>query len=117
MSQADDVLKIARAHFDNMRGKKIKIPEWGVSKAKPFIAFFDPPTLRVRQEIKKRSGNSEARQIAVTAILCLKDAEGKKIFTDDAPTLDTLETQVCADVVARLSSQVLGLTRGTDLGN
>lgn len=117
MPNSDAILTAARSHFDNMRGKEIKIPEWGAAKDKPLIAYYDPPTLRVRQEIERRAGKSDARKIAVAAIICLKDKDGNPIFKDDAVTLDALECQVSADVTARIYTQVLGLTKAATLGN
>jgi hypothetical protein len=113
----NSILAVARAHFDNMRGQKIEIPEWGTEKGKPLVAFYDPPTLRVRQEIERRAGKSDARKIAVAAIICLKDKDGNPLFTDDAITLDALEGAVFADVAARIYTHVLGLTQAADLGN
>jgi len=117
MPETNAILTAARAHFDNMRGQEIKIPEWGVSEDKPLVAFFDPPSLRVRQEIERRAGKSDGRKIAVAAIICLKDKDGKPLFTDDAVTLDALECQVSADVAARIYTRVLGLTKAETLGN
>lgn len=117
MTDTNAILTAARAHFDNMRGQKIKIPEWGTSKDKPLVAYFDPPTLRVRQEIERRGGKSDGRKIAVAAIICLTDKDGKPLFTDDAVTLDALECQVSADVAARIYTHVLGLTKADALGN
>lgn len=110
------ILAIARAHFDNMRNKEITIPEWGDDGA-PLVAFYDPPTLNLRQQITQRSGKLQSRQMAVTVILCLKYADGQAVFTDDAPTLAALEGAVDPAVVSRIALEVLGLTTEGDLGN
>lgn len=116
MSNSDAILTAARAHFDKMRGQEIKIPEWG-EDGKPLVAFYDPPTLRKRQEINQRCGKSEARQMALTCILCLKTADGKQLLADDAETLATLESGTDPKVVSRIALHVLGLTPAAKLGN
>jgi hypothetical protein len=116
MSTSDAILTAARAHFDNMRGQELEIPEWG-QEGKPLVAFFDPPTLRKRQEINARCGKSESRQMALTCILCLKDKDGKPLLTDDAETLATLEGASDPKVVSRIAMEVLGLTPAAKLGN
>jgi len=116
MPDSEAILSVARAHFDKMRGQEIEIPEWGNDDG-PLVAYFDPPTLRVRQNIQRRAGKSEARQMALTALICLKDKDGKAMFTDDAETLATIEAHVDPKVVARISQKILGLTPETDLGN
>lgn len=117
MSSSVAILTAARAHFDNMRGQEIEIPEWGETVETPLVAFFDPPTLRKRQEINSRCGKSESRQMAITCILCLKDKDGKPLLSDDAETLTTLESASDPKVVSRIAMQVLGLTPAAKLGN
>ncbi|AKU43255.1 tail assembly chaperone [Rhodobacter phage RcCronus] len=112
---AENILETARAHFDKMRGQTVEIPEWGMVGED--AARFDPPTLRVRQRIQSRAGKSEARQMALVVILCLKDKGGKPLFADDAPTLAAMEAEVDPAVVARAAQKVLNLTSETDLGN
>lgn len=112
---AENILETARAHFDKLRGQTVEIPEWGMVGED--AATFDPPTLRVRQQIQHRSGKSEARQMALVLILCLKGADGKKLFKDDAPTLAAMEAEVDPAVVARAAQKILNLTSDVDLGN
>lgn len=116
MANSDALLAAARGHFDNMRGKSISIPEWG-SEGKPLVAFYDPPTLRVRQSVTARAGKSRGREMAMTCILCLKDADGNRLFQDDAATLAALENEVSPQVIARIYADVIGLTPEADLGN
>ncbi len=116
MSDATAILTAARAHFDNMRGKEITVPEWGSEDA-PLVAFYDPPTLALRQNIERRGGKSEARKLATVVILSLKDADGKVIFKDDAPTLNTFENNLDPAVVSRIAAQILGLSGEDELGN
>lgn len=110
------ILDNARAHFDKMRGREIRIPEWGGENG-PLIAFYDPPSLHMRQVITSRSGKKESRQMALTVILCLKDENKKAIFEDDAETLAALEGNVDPAVVSRIACEILGLTPENDLGN
>jgi hypothetical protein len=117
MHDPNTILDAARAHFDKMRGQEIEIPEWAGEHSDTLVAYFDPPTLRVRQMIQHRAGKSEARQMALTVLLCLKNKDGKLIFKDDAPTLATLESGVDPKVVARIAQKILGLTDEEDLGN
>lgn len=116
MADQDDILTLARAHFDKMRGQTIEVPEWGDDSG-PLVAHYDPPTLRVRQAITHRAGKLESRQMALTVILCLKGADGKPVFRDDAPTLAALEGQVDPKVVARVAQVILQVIADTDLGN
>ena len=109
MANSDAILTAARAHFDNMRDQEITIPEWGAEDA-PLVAFYDPPTLARRQEIERRGGKSEARKMALTVMLSLKDADGKIIFPDDAPTLSAFEFQLDPAVINRAAVQILGLS-------
>lgn len=116
MSDSSAILTLARAHFDNMRNKEITVPEWGNEDA-PLVAFYDPPTLSLRQKIEKIGGKSEARKLATTVILSLKDKDGKVIFKDDAPTLNAFENNLDPAVVSRIAATILGLTAEDDLGN
>lgn len=118
MANSNDVLTLARAHFDNMRGQKITIPEWGDKESgEPLIATYDPPTLRTRQVITQRANKRESRQMAMTVILCLKDVDGNLVFKDDGPTLAAIEGKVDPVVVARVAQQILQISPETDLGN
>lgn len=112
---AEQILETARAHFDRMRGREIEVPEWGM--AGDNAATYDPPTLKVRQMIQSQAGKSEARQMALTVIHCLKGKDGKAVFKNDAPTLAAMESQVDPAVIARTAQKILGLTPETDLGN
>ena len=116
MSKSVAILTAARAHFDNMRGQEIEIPEWG-EEGKPLVAFYDPPTLRKRQEINSRCGKSESMQMAFTCILCLTDKDGKPLLEDDAETLTTLTGATDPKVVSRIAMKILGLTPAAKLGN
>lgn len=116
MSNSEAILANARKHFDKLRKQSVEVPEWGDDSG-PLVANFDPATLRQRQEIEKRSGNSEARRLALAVILLLKDDSGNPVFEDDAVSLNTLESAVDSQVVARVAQTVLGLTDGKDLGN
>lgn len=112
---AEQILETARAHFDKMRGQSVEVPEWGM--VGDDAARFDPPTLRTRQMIQHQAGKSEARQMALTVVHCLKNAAGEKLFKNDAPTLATLESQVDPAVIARIAQRILGLSPEADLGN
>lgn len=112
---AEQILETARVHFDKQRGQKIEIPEWGM--VGDGAATYDPPSLRLRQLIQHKAGKSQARQMALTVIHCLKDPAGLAVFKDDAPSLAALENQVDPAVVARIAQAVLGLTDESDLGN
>lgn len=115
MDTANPILDQARAHFDKLRGQEIEIPEWGLTGEN--AARFDPPTLRQRQMIQHRAGKSESRQFALTVIMCLKGADGKPIFKDDAPTLGALEAEVDPAVIARVVTRILAVSSEADLGN
>ncbi|WP_170561406.1 hypothetical protein [Ruegeria atlantica] len=116
MSNSDAILTAARAHFDKMRGQTIQIPEWG-EEGKPLVAYYDPPTLRKRQEINQRCGKSESLQMALTCILCLNDKDGKPLLPDDAETLAVFLGGSDPKVVSRVALKILGLTPAAKLGN
>lgn len=112
---ADQILDAARAHFDKQRAQKIEVPEWDMVGDN--AATFDPPSLRRRQQIQHLAGKSEARQLALAVILCVKNKDGAMLFQNDAPTLAALENQVDPAVLARIAKRVLGLSEESDLGN
>lgn len=112
---SDDILGKARAHFDKLRGRQVEVPEWDLVGDN--AATYDPPTLRVRQLIQHQAGKSDARQMALVLIHCLKDKDGVALFKNDAPTLAALENQVDPAVVARIAGKVLALSDETALGN
>lgn len=112
---AEQILETARAHFDKQRGQKIEIPEWDMVGDN--AATYDPPSLRRRQQIQHLAGKSEARQLALAVILCLKTNAGVAVFQNDAPTLAALENQVDPAILARIAKRILGLTDEADLGN
>ena len=107
-----NIIDAARKHFDGMKGQTITVEEWG-----GVTVHYDPPSLEARQMIQKRAGKSEARQCCYVLIMCLKTAEGERLFKDDADTIANFMSNVDPRVVARIAEQVLTTSDEATLGN
>ena len=117
MADQSAILATAKAHFYKMQNQEIEIPEWSEDQNKPLVAYYSAPSLKIRQEITKRSKGQESRQMALTLILCLEDEERNKMFADNAENLAALISDVDPAVIARVAKTILGLTDESDLGN
>ncbi|TPE52591.1 hypothetical protein [Amaricoccus solimangrovi] len=113
-----DILTHARAHYGRMRDQTIEIPEWSAEDGAPLVVHFSPLTLRQRQKLNARAGtDNPGRLMALAVILFARDAEGKPLLEDTAPTLAALEGEVAPVVIARIAGAMLGTTEADELGN
>lgn len=115
-----DAVKALTAHYAAMRGQKMAIreitdPETG----DPLVIHFDPPTNAQAAMVQARAQASDASLTLYTVLLLAKDAEGKRMFEDNAETMRALSESVDGAVLSRIASRIMG--RGgdaeSDLGN
>ena len=101
------------AHFERMRGRSFMVDLGGTQ----LEVFADPITLRQRELITARAGTDDAKVALWTTILLAKDAQGQRLFSDDAATVQRLSEEVPAEVVAQIAAGILQVTGEGDLGN
>jgi hypothetical protein len=100
----------ATDHYKQKPLKRIEIPEWGDDDG-PLVVFAEPFTLRDQAKIATVTKNQpESEVLAELLIMKLIDEAGNKIFTVEDK--HALRTQVDAQVVARVATQVMGIDEG-----
>lgn len=109
------ILDKARQHFASMARQNIEVPEWGGEDG-PMRVYFDALSLAARQNIETRSKGSASARLSLTVILHALDADGKKLFVDDAVTRRAFDREIDPAVIARLAGAMLGVSEETDLG-
>lgn len=112
-----DLLDRARAHFERMSKQKVEVPEWGDEEGNPAEIVFAPLTLRDRQVLRQRAGDSEAKLMLFVVMLHAKKADGTPWFTDSPATIKALEREVDPAIIARVAARMLGVSKADDLGN
>lgn len=111
------LLSQARAHFERMSNQSITVPEWGDAAGNPAVIHFAPLTLRDRQKLRQRAGDSESKLTLLTVMCHAKDPDGALLFADSIETIKSLETAVDPAVLARIAVRMLGASSADDLGN
>ena len=76
-----------------------------------------PPTARDAANVERRAKGSSSRMALFTVIYLAKDAEGRRLFQDDAATVAALENEVSAEVIAELAAKIMAVSEVADLGN
>ncbi|MGX0875924.1 hypothetical protein ACSSV4_000596 [Roseovarius sp. MBR-154] len=113
-----NALEALKAHYARMRSQKMAVPEiTDPETGAPLVVYFDPPTNAQAQMVQARAGGSDGRLTLYTVIYLAKDAEGKRLFEDDAPTVKALSEDVDGGVLARIAARIMGRTSPEDLGN
>jgi hypothetical protein len=101
----------ATDHYKQKPLRRIEIPEWGDDEG-PLVVFAEPFTLRDQAKIATVTKNQpESEVLAELLIMKLIDEDGNKIFTVEDK--HALRTQVDAQVVARIATQVMGVDEGS----
>ena len=95
----------AKKHFHDKEIIEVVVPEWG-DESGPLVIYGDPPTLREKNRVKKRSDKDGLEALAFAVILKAKDKDGEKLFT--IKDLNDLVHNVDPDVLARVAGELLG---------
>jgi hypothetical protein len=100
----------ATDHYKQKPLKRIEVEEWGDDEG-PLVVFAEPFTLRDQAKISTITKNQpESEVLAELLIMKLIDEDGNKIFSIEDKQL--LRTQVDAQVVARIATQIMGVDEG-----
>jgi len=95
----------ARAHYQSKPVRKIEVPEWGDAKG-PLIVYAHPFTLRDQGKLSQYStASNSSESLADLLIMKALDEKGEPLFTIEDKHL--LRTQVDANVVARIASEIM----------
>ena len=112
-------IDLLTAHFERMRGQKYTVPGVTDAEGKPFVIHFDPPTNRDAAQVKARSGGGtdQGKLALYTVIYLAKDAEGKRLFEDNAATVQALTERVNGATLNLMAQAIMQAGAVTDLGN
>mgnify|MGYP006275127423 CR=1 FL=1 len=102
------------AHYARMGRRRIAVDLGG---GEEFVCFAAPPTARDAAAVERRAKGSSAKMALYTVIYMARDAEGGRLFQDDAETVAKLENAVSAEIVADLASQIMAVAEVSELGN
>lgn len=105
--QGASIIGRAVDHYKSKPLKRIEVPEWGDDEG-PLVIFAEPFTLRDQAKIATITKNQpESEVLAELLIMKCIDESGNKLFSiEDKPAL---RTQVDAQVVARVATQIMGV--------
>jgi len=113
-----DALSTLTGHYEKLRGQTFEVP--GVSKAdgKPLVIHYDPPTNAEGQMIRKRAGATDEGKVTLyTVIYLAKNADGSRMFDDDAATVQALTEQVPGRILGQIARAIMSFSSEADLGN
>jgi hypothetical protein len=96
------ILDRIRAHSKTLSGRVSTAPEWGLD-----VVYFRRQTAGQADDFSKDVKKNAARASANLIIAVACDADGKALFSDDAPTMAAL-VGADAAVVLRLISAAAG---------
>ena len=91
------------------------MPEWG-EPGEPLVVTFSPMTMRERARLAQSAKGNDAAATVLVVIRHAKDAEGNRLFTEDAQTRKALENDVDPAVLARIAYAITHTTPEDDLG-
>lgn len=101
-----NAIERATSHYKAKKLKQIEVPEWADENGTPLVIYVEPFTLRDQGRLHQATKNSsESEALAELLVLKAMDANGEKLFTIEDK--HALRTQVDANIVARVSAQIM----------
>lgn len=113
-----EALSILTGHYEKLRGQTFEVP--GVLRAdgKPLVIHYDPPTNAEGQMIRKRAGATDEGKVTLyTVIYLAKNADGTRMFEDNAETVRALTEQVPGRILGQIARAIMNFSSADDLGN
>jgi len=96
----------AKAHFDSLDIKKIKVPEWGDDEGNPLVIYSKPLTLQETSKLFRLSKEDDLTMMAYILIYKALDENGEKIFSLEDKNI--LLNKVSREVLVRVASEMMG---------
>jgi hypothetical protein len=113
-----EALSALTGHFDRLRGQTFTVPGVTQSNGAPLVIHFDPPTNADGQRIRSRAGvTDEAKITLYTVIFLARNADGTRMFEDNAETVKALTENVPGRVLAQIANAIMRFSPEADLGN
>lgn len=119
MATENTMLAALSAHYERNRGQKYEVKAIRGPDGKPMVVYFDPVTNAQAQAVRARAGsNATAARLSLYAVIYLaKNADGTRMFEDDAATVKTLTEAVDGNIVAQIADAIMSQSGVDDLGN
>lgn len=114
-----NALDLLTQHFERLRGQKFEVPGIRDASGNPLVIYYDPPTNADAAMIRRRSGGGkdEAKLALYTVIYLAKGADGKRLFADDAATVQALSERVSGAHLNTMASAIMRVSTADELGN
>lgn len=114
-----NALDMLTAHFERMRMQKVEIKSARDADGNPLVVYFDAVTNAKAQEVIARAGAnaSRTRLVLYTVIYLAKNADGSRMFEDNAATVQALSEGVDGNILAVIADAIMSQTGFDDLGN
>ena len=95
----------AKAHFDSLKIKEIKVPEWTEDGEETLTIYSKPLTLAEMSKLQRYAQDSDVELMAYCLIYKALDAEGIKLF--DVADKNHLMNRVDKDVLTRVATEIM----------
>lgn len=111
-----DTLSTLTAHYQRLRGQSFEVPGVTTADGTPLVIYFDPPTNADGQRIRQRAGTTDEAKITLHTVIALaKDADGKRLFEDNAETVRALTEEVPGRILSQIAQAILRTSTVPDL--
>lgn len=112
-------LDLLTEHFERLRGQSFEVPGVRDAKGSPLVVYFDPPTNRDATLVKSRAGGGkdETKLALYTVIYLAKDEAGRRLFEDNAATVQALTERVSGATLGAIATAIMSASSQADLGN
>ena len=95
----------AKAHFDSLEVKEIKVPEWTEDGEETLTIYSKPLTLAEMSKLQRYAQDDDVALMAYCLIYKALDAEGNKLF--DVGDKNTFMNRVDKDVLTRVATEIM----------
>ena len=95
----------AKAHFDSLEIKEIKVPEWTEDGEETLTIYSKPLTLAEMSKLQRYAVDDDVALMAYCIIDKALDAEGNQLF--DKGDKHALMNRVDKDVLARVATEIM----------
>ena len=95
----------AKAHFDSLEVKEIKVPEWTEDGEETLTIYSKPLTLAEMSKLQRYAQDDDVALMAYCLIHKALDSEGNKLF--DVGDKNTFMNRVDKDVLARIATEIM----------
>ncbi|MEM8849248.1 MAG: hypothetical protein AAGE03_04350 [Pseudomonadota bacterium] len=112
-----DTLALLTAHYERLKGQTYTVPGVTQADGSPLVIHFDPPTNAQAAAIERRAGgrHDEAKMTLYTVIECARGPDGKRLFEDNAQTVQGLTEGVPATILKKMALAILNASTVADL--